>query len=273
MAVTGIIGVPVRDRPRGRKPAGVPGRGTAQRVRSPSAWPADGCSGAPGWCCCWRWCFTSWRPTSSRCSNRRRGRSEYAGRDAPGLHAGLADDPLGRGAAAGLHHLSPAHLTIGTVHPAFEEGDVYANSWAVRHPLVAVFYIVAMAALGLHLYHGAWSSLRTLGVAQASASPLKRRAAVAIAIVIAVGFAAVPLAVLGFVMNGVTLGNGVRLRDAWQRESLHGAEREESRTVRSREKWERAPVRAQAGEPREQAEVHGHRRRAAGWRAPRPPRA
>jgi hypothetical protein len=34
------------------------------------------------------------------------------------------------------------------------------------------------------------------GVAQASASPLKRRAAVAIAIIIAVGFAVVPLAVL-----------------------------------------------------------------------------
>jgi len=60
----------------------------------------------------------------------------------------------------------------------------------------AVFYIVAMAALALHLYHGAWSSLRTLGVAQASVSPLKRRAAVIIAIAIAAGFAVVPLAVL-----------------------------------------------------------------------------
>ena len=94
-----------------------------------------------------------------------------------------------------IYHL--LDLTIGTVNPAFQEGDVYANLLgSMRRPLIAVFYIVAMAALGLHLYHGAWSSLRTLGVAQASASPLKRRAAVAIAIIIAVGFAVVPLAVL-----------------------------------------------------------------------------
>jgi len=94
-----------------------------------------------------------------------------------------------------IYHL--LDLTIGTVNPAFQEGDVYANLLGSMHrPLIAVFYIVAMAALGLHLYHGAWSSLRTLGVAQASASPLKRRAAVVIAIIIAVGFAVVPLAVL-----------------------------------------------------------------------------
>ena len=94
-----------------------------------------------------------------------------------------------------IYHL--LDLTIGTVNPAFQEGDVYANLLgSLQRPLIAVFYIVAMAALALHLYHGAWSSMRTLGVAQASASPLKRRAAVAIAIVIAVGFAVVPLAVL-----------------------------------------------------------------------------
>ncbi len=94
-----------------------------------------------------------------------------------------------------VYHL--LDLTIGTVNPAFVEGDVYANLLgSMRRPLIAVFYIVAMAALALHLYHGAWSSLRTLGVAQASVSPLKRRAAVIIAIVIAAGFAVVPLAVL-----------------------------------------------------------------------------
>ena len=94
-----------------------------------------------------------------------------------------------------VYHL--LDLTIGTVNPAFAEGDVYANLLgSMRRPLIAIFYIVAMAALALHLYHGAWSSLRTLGVAQASVSPLKRRAAVIIAIVIAAGFAVVPLAVL-----------------------------------------------------------------------------
>jgi succinate dehydrogenase / fumarate reductase cytochrome b subunit len=94
-----------------------------------------------------------------------------------------------------VYHL--LDLTIGTVNPAFLPGDVYANLLgSMQRPAIAVFYIVAMAALGLHLYHGAWSSLRTLGVAQQSVSPLKRRAALVIAVVIALGFAVVPLAVL-----------------------------------------------------------------------------
>jgi succinate dehydrogenase / fumarate reductase cytochrome b subunit len=94
-----------------------------------------------------------------------------------------------------IYHL--LDLTIGKVNPAFQEGDVYANLLgSLQRPLIAVFYLVAMGALALHLYHGAWSSLRTLGVAQASASPLKRRAALAVAIIIAAGFAVVPLAVI-----------------------------------------------------------------------------
>jgi len=94
-----------------------------------------------------------------------------------------------------VYHL--LDLTIGKVNPAFQEGDVYANLLgSLQRPLIALFYIIAMAALALHLYHGAWSSLRTLGVAQASVSPLKRRAALFVAIIIAVGFAVVPLAVL-----------------------------------------------------------------------------
>lgn len=94
-----------------------------------------------------------------------------------------------------VYHL--LDLTIGKVNPAFVGGDVYANLLgSMRRPLVAVFYIVAMVALALHLYHGAWSSLRTLGMSPASETPLKRRAALVIAVIIAAGFAVVPLAVL-----------------------------------------------------------------------------
>ncbi|MBP2646730.1 MAG: sdhC [Gemmatimonadetes bacterium] len=94
-----------------------------------------------------------------------------------------------------VYHL--LDLTIGAVNPAFEEGNVYGNLLgSLQRPLIAVFYIVAMGALALHLYHGAWSSLRTLGVAPESPSPLKRRVAVAIAVIVAVGFAVVPVAVI-----------------------------------------------------------------------------
>ena len=89
------------------------------------------------------------------------------------------------------------HFTVGTVHPDFVEGRVYRNlltGFAVKW--VAAFYLVAMVALGMHLYHGAWSSMRTLGLAKQSAHPLKRYLPVALAIVISLGFAVIPLAFL-----------------------------------------------------------------------------
>ncbi|MBL0939673.1 MAG: succinate dehydrogenase cytochrome b subunit [Gemmatimonadaceae bacterium] len=89
------------------------------------------------------------------------------------------------------------HMTVGTVHPQFTHLDPYNNlSIGLRNPLVAGFYVLAMAALGLHLYHGGWAVMRTLGVARPSASPLKRRVALLLAIVVAAGFAAIPIATL-----------------------------------------------------------------------------
>lgn len=94
-----------------------------------------------------------------------------------------------------VYHL--LDITIGTLNPHFEAGNVYGNLLAsLQRPVVALFYLAAMGALGLHLYHGAWSSMRSLGMAPGSPSPLKRRVALAIAIIIATGFAVVPLAVL-----------------------------------------------------------------------------
>jgi succinate dehydrogenase / fumarate reductase, cytochrome b subunit len=87
------------------------------------------------------------------------------------------------------------HMTLGTVHPQFTHLDPYNNvRIGLGNPLVAGFYLLAMGALGLHLYHGSWAALRTLGVAKASATPLKRRLALGIAIVVTIGFMIVPIA-------------------------------------------------------------------------------
>jgi succinate dehydrogenase / fumarate reductase cytochrome b subunit len=62
-----------------------------------------------------------------------------------------------------VYHL--LDLTIGTVNPRFEEGDVYGNlvrSFSVVP--VAIMYILAMGLLALHLKHGTLSMLRTLGM-------------------------------------------------------------------------------------------------------------
>jgi succinate dehydrogenase / fumarate reductase cytochrome b subunit len=91
------------------------------------------------------------------------------------------------------------HFTTGTIRPTgtFEQGNVYGNVvGSFRVWWVALFYLIAMLALGLHLYHGVWSSVRTLGLARPTPQPLRRPVAVALAIVVAGGFAIVPLAVL-----------------------------------------------------------------------------
>jgi succinate dehydrogenase / fumarate reductase cytochrome b subunit len=88
------------------------------------------------------------------------------------------------------------HFTLGTVHPGFVEGDPYHNvASGFANPLVVVFYELAMAAVGLHLYHGVWSSGRSLGVSAPSPQPLRRQLALILAGLVWAGFAVIPLAV------------------------------------------------------------------------------
>jgi succinate dehydrogenase / fumarate reductase cytochrome b subunit len=81
------------------------------------------------------------------------------------------------------------------VHPDFIELNPYHNvSTGFRNPLVALFYLLAMAALSLHLYHGVWSSGRSLGVSPPSPRPLHRRAALVLGGFIWLGFTAIVVA-------------------------------------------------------------------------------
>ncbi len=91
------------------------------------------------------------------------------------------------------------HFTTGTFSPGgpFVEGDVYHNVVQAFHVWwVALFYMVSMVFLGLHLYHGAWSSFRTLSIAGDSSHPLHHRVSAVIAVVVWLGFTLVPLGVL-----------------------------------------------------------------------------
>jgi succinate dehydrogenase / fumarate reductase cytochrome b subunit len=58
-----------------------------------------------------------------------------------------------------------------------------------------LLYVASMVALGLHLYHGIWSSLRTIGASKASTNPLRRPAAATLAIVVWLGFTVIPIAI------------------------------------------------------------------------------
>lgn len=89
------------------------------------------------------------------------------------------------------------HFTFGTVRPApFSAGDVYANvTGSFLVPWVAALYVGAMIVVGLHVYHGAWSAVRSLGVAPGSEHPLRNRVALAVAGALWLGFTAVPVGV------------------------------------------------------------------------------
>ncbi len=88
------------------------------------------------------------------------------------------------------------HFTLGTVHASFVEGDPYHNVAAgFASPLVVLFYELAMAAVGLHLYHGIWSSGRSLGLSPPSPRPIRRQLALALSVIVWAGFTAIPIAV------------------------------------------------------------------------------
>ena len=92
-----------------------------------------------------------------------------------------------------LFHLGD--LTFGWFNPGYQHLDPYNNIRAsFGRPWVAPFYLAAMLALGLHLFHGAWSSFRSVGAHQPSPRPLHRTVAVGIAVIAALGFAAIPVA-------------------------------------------------------------------------------
>ena len=94
------------------------------------------------------------------------------------------------------------HLTVGAVMPLRDVGenqpDVRYNIVSgLQNPLVSAFYILAMALLCMHLYHGLWSMCQSLGWIDPRHNEKIKKAAGAIAILTCVGFVSVPLAVLG----------------------------------------------------------------------------
>lgn len=90
------------------------------------------------------------------------------------------------------------HLTIGAIEPVpFQQHDVYHNVVAgFGVGWVAAVYLGAMAFVGMHVWHGAWASLRSLGLSRPSPHPKRRPVAWILALLLWGGFTSIPLAVL-----------------------------------------------------------------------------
>jgi succinate dehydrogenase / fumarate reductase cytochrome b subunit len=94
-----------------------------------------------------------------------------------------------------LYHL--AHFTVGNAHPDFVRGDVFRNVVVgFQNPFASAFYVLAMLALGLHMYHGFWSMLQTLGLSHPRWNRVRRGLSLLLAGAVIAGNISIPLAVL-----------------------------------------------------------------------------
>jgi succinate dehydrogenase / fumarate reductase cytochrome b subunit len=94
-----------------------------------------------------------------------------------------------------IYHL--LDFTFGKVNPDFQEGNVYANVVASFQLIpVSAFYIISMLLLCLHLYHGLWSMFQSLGFYHPRYTPILKRAAATVAILIAAGNISIPVSVM-----------------------------------------------------------------------------
>jgi succinate dehydrogenase cytochrome b subunit len=99
-----------------------------------------------------------------------------------------------------IYHLMM--FTFLTTGPGYSDTDVYHNVvLAFREPAISAVYIAAMILLGMHLWHGAWSMLQTLGLADSRRDVLRRAVAPAFAVLVTAGYIAIPLAVLAGVVH------------------------------------------------------------------------
>lgn len=100
-----------------------------------------------------------------------------------------------------LFHL--ADLTFGWTLDSFEHGSAYANLvGSLSRTPVAIFYVLSMIPLGMHLYHGLWSATQSLGLATPAVRRLRRAVATALALAIVLGFASVPISVVTGIVGG-----------------------------------------------------------------------
>ena len=95
-----------------------------------------------------------------------------------------------------VFHLAQLTWGVPAVHSEFIRGSAYRNLLAAfQSPLVTAFYLVALAALGFHLFHGVWSMFQTLGLNSQRYDGTIKGLAWILAIVVPVGFAVVPISI------------------------------------------------------------------------------
>ena len=97
---------------------------------------------------------------------------------------------------------SPTSRGAGSTPRDFVRGDVYGNVDAASSGCpVAILYIVANIALGIHLFHGAWSLFQSMGWNNPRFNKWRRGFAIGFATLIVVGNVSFPIAVLAGIVE------------------------------------------------------------------------
>jgi succinate dehydrogenase / fumarate reductase cytochrome b subunit len=95
-----------------------------------------------------------------------------------------------------------ADLTWGAANPDFVRGEVYDNMvYSFSRVPVAIAYVVANLALGVHIFHGAWSLFASLGVSNPRLVRFRRSFASAFTALILIGNLSFPILVQAKVIS------------------------------------------------------------------------
>ncbi|TDC81975.1 succinate dehydrogenase cytochrome b subunit [Actinomadura sp. 7K507] len=89
-------------------------------------------------------------------------------------------------------------LTFFVVNPLGADDTPYQRMIAGFDPsrwYITAFYVVAVVLVGLHLHHGIWSAFQTLGLRTPRSERLLRGLAVSVAVLLTLGFTAVPVSI------------------------------------------------------------------------------
>lgn len=99
-----------------------------------------------------------------------------------------------------IYHL--LDLTARVANPKGAPGDPYDNVVSdFGNPLVTAFYVICLLVIGLHIRHGAWSALQTLGYGNVRRQRAIGVFAAGLAAVLTAGFLAVPFGVVAGVVH------------------------------------------------------------------------
>jgi len=100
-----------------------------------------------------------------------------------------------------------ANTDFKTLHDTKQRHDIY-NMMVIgfSNPIVSIFYIISMALLSLHLSHGVSSMFQSLGWKNKKYGKFLDRLALVAAVVLIIGYTAIPIAVLTGVLKRVTYG-------------------------------------------------------------------